>query len=42
MYETAKEPGATDNSKETKSKSKTKSKKKDDAEIEDADFEVVD
>ena len=42
MYETAKEPGATDNSKETKSKSKTKSKKKDDVEIEDADFEVVD
>ena len=42
MYEAAKEPEATDNSKETKSKSKTKSKKKDDAEIEDADFEVVD
>jgi molecular chaperone DnaK len=42
MYEAAKEPEATENSKETKSKSKTKSKKKDDAEIEDADFEVVD
>ena len=42
MYEAAKEHEATDNSKETKSKSKTKSKKKDDAEIEDADFEVVD
>ena len=42
MYEAAKESETTDNSKETKSKSKTKSKKKDDAEIEDADFEVVD
>ena len=42
MYESAKDPEETDNSKETKSKSKTKSKKKDDAEIEDADFEVVD
>ena len=42
MYESAKESETTDNSKETKSKSKTKSKKKDDAEIEDADFEVVD
>ena len=42
MYESAKDSEETDNSKETKSKSKTKSKKKDDAEIEDADFEVVD
>ena len=39
MYEAAKE---TDTSKETKSKAKSKTKKKDDAEIEDADFEVVD
>ena len=39
MYEAAKE---TDTSKETKSKVKSKTKKKDDAEIEDADFEVVD
>jgi len=42
MYEAAKETDTSDNSKETKSKAKSKTKKKDDAEIEDADFEVVD
>ena len=42
MYEAAKETETSDNSKETKSKAKSKTKKKDDAEIEDADFEVVD
>ncbi len=42
MYEAAKETDTSDNSKETKGKAKSKTKKKDDAEIEDADFEVVD
>ena len=43
MYEAAKEETDTsESSKGTKSKTKTQSKKKDDAEIEDADFEVVD
>ena len=42
MYEAAKETDTSDNSKETKSKAKSKTKKKNDAEIEDADFEVVD
>ena len=42
MYEAAKETENSDNPKETKSKAKSKTKKKDDAEIEDADFEVVD
>ena len=42
MYEAAKETETSENSKETKSKVKSKTKKKDDAEIEDADFEVVD
>ena len=42
MYEAAKETDTSDNSKETKNKAKSKTKKKDDAEIEDADFEVVD
>ena len=43
MYEAAKEETYTsEKSKGTKSKTKTQSKKKDDAEIEDADFEVVD
>ena len=42
MYEAAKETDTSDNSKETKSKAKSKTKKKDDAEIEDADYEVVD
>jgi molecular chaperone DnaK len=43
MYEAAKEGTDTsESSKGTKSKTKTQSKKKDDAEIEDADFEVVD
>ena len=43
MYEAAKEETDTsESSKGAKSKPKTQSKKKDDAEIEDADFEVVD
>ena len=42
MYEAAKETENSDNTKKTKSKAKSKTTKKDDAEIEDADFEVVD
>ncbi|MFL3024769.1 MAG: molecular chaperone DnaK [Candidatus Neomarinimicrobiota bacterium] len=42
MYEAAKEEGPEQSTQTKNNKKKTKSKKKDDAEIEDADFEVVD
>ena len=42
MYDSAKEDGSPQANEATSSKKKGKNKKKDDAEIEDADFEVVD
>ena len=42
MYDSAKEDGSSQADEATSSKKKGKNKKKDDAEIEDADFEVVD
>ncbi len=42
MYDAAKDSSEQTDSKDPKTKTKSKSKKKDDAEIEDADFEVVD
>ena len=42
MYDAAKDSSGQTDSKDPKTKTKSKSKKKDDAEIEDADFEVVD
>ena len=42
MYYAAKDSSEQTDSKDPKTKTKSKSKKKDDAEIEDADFEVVD
>ena len=42
MYDAAKDDTGKENVKDSKTKTKGKSKKKDDAEIEDADFEVVD
>ena len=42
MYESAKEDSADQAPSEDGSSKKSKKKKKDDAEIEDADFEVVD
>ena len=42
MYDSAKEDGSPQADEATSSKKKGKNKKKDDAEIEDADFEVVD
>ena len=42
MYDAAKDDTGKEDAKDSKAKTKGKSKKKDDAEIEDADFEVVD
>ncbi len=42
MYDSAKEEDATEATEDNSSNKKGKTKKKDDAEIEDADFEVVD
>ena len=42
MYDAAKDDTGKEDVKDSKTKTKGKSKKKDDAEIEDADFEVVD
>ncbi len=42
MYDAAKDDTVKEDVKDSKTKTKGKSKKKDDAEIEDADFEVVD